>query len=103
MKILVIEDEPKVVACLKKGLEENGYEVDVAYDGQIGERLVTKENYNLVLLDIIIPGINGIELCKRIREKNNQVPVLMLTALGTTNDKVEGFIKLVVIITVNAI
>ena len=91
MNLLVIEDEPKVVAFLKKGLEEQGYSVDIAYDGQMGERLATKEFYDLILLDIIIPGINGIELCKRIRDKNEQVPILMLTALGTTDDKVTGF------------
>lgn len=91
MKILVIEDEPKVVGFLKQGLEENGYEVDTAYDGMMGERLATKENYDIILLDVIIPHINGIELCKRIREKNDSVPILLLTALGTTDDKVIGF------------
>ena len=91
MKILVVEDEPKVVAFLKKGLEEQGFEVDAAYDGFIGERLATKETYDLILLDVIIPQINGFELCKRIRQKNEDVPILMLTALGTTDDKVEGF------------
>ena len=91
LKILVIEDEPKVVAFLKKGLEEQGYDVDVAYDGYIGEKLGLKEGYDLIIMDIIIPHINGIELCKKLRKKNMQVPILMLTALGTTNDKVEGF------------
>ena len=91
VNILVVEDEPKVVAFLKKGLEEHGYSVDVAYDGHMGEKLAIKGGYDLVILDIIIPGMNGIELCKRIREKGIQIPVLMLTALGTTDDKVEGF------------
>ncbi len=91
VKILVIEDEPKVVAFLKKGLEEQGYDVDAVYDGQIGEKMINNEDYDLIILDVIIPGINGIELCKRIREKDNQIPILMLTALGTTDDKVEGF------------
>jgi len=91
MKILIIEDEPKVVAFLKKGLEENGYDVEFAYDGQIGERLATKEYFDLILLDVIIPHINGLELCKRIREINQQIPILILTALGTTDDKVTGF------------
>ncbi|MEX2371423.1 MAG: response regulator transcription factor [Bacteroidales bacterium] len=91
MRILVIEDEPKVVAFLKKGLEENGFEVDVAFDGQMGEKLVSRDLYDLIILDIIIPGINGIELCRRIREKNIISPVLMLSALGTTDDKLEGF------------
>jgi two-component system copper resistance phosphate regulon response regulator CusR len=91
MKILIIEDEPKVVAFLKKGLEENGYDVEFAFDGQIGERLATKEYFDLILLDVIIPHINGLELCKRIREINQQIPILILTALGTTDDKVTGF------------
>lgn len=91
VKILIIEDEPKVVAFLKKGLEEQGYDIAVAYDGQMGERLATKENYDLILLDVILPYENGIELCKKIREKNEQVPILMLTALGTTDDKINGF------------
>lgn len=91
VKILIIEDEPKVVAFLKKGLEEQGFEVSFAYDGQLGERLATKEDFDIIILDVIIPQVNGIELCRRIREKNVQVPILMLTALGTTEDKVSGF------------
>lgn len=91
MKILIIEDEPKVVDFLKKGLEELGYETAVAFDGYIGEKLATRESFDLILLDVIIPGINGVELCKKIREKDEQVPILMLTALGTVEDKVDGF------------
>lgn len=88
---MVIEDEPKVVSFLKQGLEEQGYDIDVAYDGQMGERLATKEYYDLILLDVILPHINGIELCRKIRKTNENVSILMLTALGTTDDKVEGF------------
>jgi DNA-binding response OmpR family regulator len=91
VKILIIEDEPKVVAFLKKGLQEQGYDVTVAYDGQMGERLATKDNFDMIILDVIIPQLNGIELCKRIRQDNEQVPILMLTALGTTDDKILGF------------
>ena len=91
MRILLIEDEPQVVEFLKKGLTEKGHETEVAYDGQIGERLAFKEIFDLIILDVILPGINGYELCKRFREKGLQVPVLMLTALGTTDDKVTGF------------
>jgi two-component system copper resistance phosphate regulon response regulator CusR len=91
MRILLVEDEPKVVEFIRKGLEEQGYETDVAYDGQMGERLALKGRYNLIILDVILPFINGYELCKRIREKGRQVPVLMLTALGTTDDKISGF------------
>lgn len=91
MKILVIEDEPKVAAFLQKGLSESGYDTDVAYDGEMGKRKATKDEYDLVLLDVIIPYINGIELCKEIRVQKPNLPVLMLTALGTTEDKIEGF------------
>ncbi|MBK5278479.1 MAG: response regulator transcription factor [Bacteroidia bacterium] len=90
MKILVVEDEPKVANFIKSGLEENGYEVDLAFDGQLGEKLSLTRDYNLAILDIIIPVINGLELCKRIREVKPGLPILMLTALGTTEDKVMG-------------
>jgi two-component system, OmpR family, copper resistance phosphate regulon response regulator CusR len=91
MKILLVEDEPKVVEFIKKGLEEQGYEIEVAFDGQTGERLASKEYYDLIIIDIILPLINGYELCKRIRQKGLQVPILMLTALGTIDDKISGF------------
>jgi DNA-binding response OmpR family regulator len=91
MKILIVEDESKVVDFLRKGLEEQGYLVEVAYDGQMGEKLALRNVYDLMILDVILPYINGTELCKRIRNQNTTVPILMLTALGTTDDKVSGF------------
>ena len=91
MKILIVEDEIKVAEFLKKGLEEQGYSTDVAYDGQMGEKLALRNQYDILLLDVILPLINGYELCKRIREKKPHVPILMLTALGTTEDKLSGF------------
>ena len=91
MKILVVEDEVKVAGFLQKGLEEQGFTVDVAYDGQMGEKLALRNSYDILLLDVILPLINGYELCRRIREKKPNVPVLMLTALGTTSDKLTGF------------
>jgi DNA-binding response OmpR family regulator len=91
MKILVVEDELKVVEFLKKGLEEQDYEVDIAFDGQMGERLAVKNTYEIILLDVILPYMNGYELCKKIRVKNQKVPIIMLTALGTTDDKLTGF------------
>lgn len=91
MKILVIEDEPKVAVFIREGLESMHHEVDVAYDGQIGERLALKNPYHVIILDIIIPHINGIELCRRIKSVKPGMPILMLTALGTTDDKVTGF------------
>jgi two-component system, OmpR family, copper resistance phosphate regulon response regulator CusR len=91
MNILVVEDEQKVAAFLKNGLEEQGYNVDLAYDGYTGEKLAFNKDYDLILLDVIIPVTNGIDLCKKIKSSKPETPVLMLTALGTTDDKVAGF------------
>ncbi|KAA0993597.1 response regulator [Dyadobacter aurulentus] len=90
MKLLLIEDEPKTLQSIKQGLEENGYEVDIAYDGLIGKQLAKNNSYQLIISDIIIPGINGIELCREIRSWGDETPIIMLTALGTTDDKVTG-------------
>lgn len=90
-KILLVEDEQKIADTLKLGLTENGYVVDAAYDGKIGLKFFEMHQYNLVVLDINLPGINGFELCKIIRSKNAQVPVIMLTALNSLSDKIEGY------------
>ncbi len=90
MKILVVEDEIKVSEVLKRGLQEAGYEVDTAYDGEIGLRLAGSGKYDLIILDINLPRINGLELCKRLRQKDEVTPVLMLTALGMSDDIVTG-------------
>ena len=89
--ILIVEDEQKIADTLKLGLTENGYHVDVAYDGTIGLKLFEAYPYNLVVLDINLPGINGYELCRKIRSKNSQIPVIMLTALSSLDDKIEGY------------
>jgi two-component system copper resistance phosphate regulon response regulator CusR len=91
MKILVIEDEPKVASFIKRGLEELSFKVDVVYDGFLGEKLATTRDYDIILLDIIIPVKNGIDVCRQVKTVKPDVPVLMLTALGTTDDKVSGF------------
>ena len=91
MKILIVEDEPKVASFIKKGLEENNYEAEIAYDGISGEKLSQLYKYDMFILDIIIPGISGLDLCKKLKKQNPNVPVLMLTALGTTDDKLIGF------------
>lgn len=91
MNILIVEDEPKVASFLRKGLEESNFEAHVSYDGLIAEKLAQQYKYDLFILDIILPGINGIELCKRLKKLFPNVPVLMLTALGTTDDKISGF------------
>lgn len=91
MKLLLLEDEPKTLQSIRQGLEENGYEVDYAYDGLIGLQLTRRNQYQLIISDIIMPGMNGVELCQEIRNSGNETPFLMLTALGTTDDKVTGF------------
>ncbi|NJM24475.1 MAG: response regulator transcription factor [Bacteroidia bacterium] len=91
MKILVVEDEQKVASFLKDGLEEQGYEVTVAYDGSMGDRLSNNVAFDIILMDVVLPGINGIQLCELVKSRSPQTPVLMLTALGTTDDKVVGF------------
>ncbi|QMW04563.1 response regulator [Spirosoma foliorum] len=90
MKILIIEDEVKTIQSIKQGLEEHQWEVDIAYDGTIGLQLATRSAYALVICDIILPGMNGLELVRKLREANISVPVLLLTALGTTDDKIVG-------------
>ncbi len=91
MHILIVEDEKKITDSLKKGLEELHYEVSAAYDGRIGEKLFAQQTPDLVILDINLPGINGLELSQRIRQKNKAVPILMLTTFGSVEDKLEGF------------
>lgn len=90
-RILLIEDEQKIADTLKLGLTENNFQVLVAYDGSIGFKLFENYSFDLVVLDINLPGINGYDLCKRIRAKNSDIPVIMLTALSSLNDKIEGY------------
>jgi two-component system, OmpR family, copper resistance phosphate regulon response regulator CusR len=90
-KILLVEDEHKIADTLKLGLIENGYFVEVAYDGNIGYKLFTAHHFNLIILDINLPGMNGYDLCKAIRNQNSSIPIIMLTALNALNDKIEGY------------
>jgi two-component system copper resistance phosphate regulon response regulator CusR len=90
MRILIVEDEAKVAEVLKRGLTEAGYEADIAFDGQIGLRLAQSGEYDLILLDINLPLLNGLELCRQLRQKDEITPVLMLTALGMSDDIVAG-------------
>ncbi|MFA6950192.1 MAG: response regulator transcription factor [Lentimicrobiaceae bacterium] len=92
-KILIVEDHVKMADSISRGLEENGYKTDVAYDGFIGKRMFDSNEYNLIVLDINLPLLNGYELCAEIRKKDPQIPVIMLTALGSTDDKLLGFEK----------
>jgi len=76
-KILIIEDEQKIADTIKFGLTENGYYAEVAYDGKIGLSLFGQQEFNLLIIDINLPGINGYELCKAIRYKNSYIPIIM--------------------------
>jgi len=91
MRILIVEDEPKVASFIKNGLGDNLYESDIAYDSVSAEKLFRQYKYDLIILDLIIPGTGGLELCKKLKSQRPNIPVLMLTALGTTEDKIEGF------------
>lgn len=91
MQILVIEDEQRVAELIQKGLTELGFQVTLAYDGDMGKKLALSKSFDLILMDLILPKINGIDLCKEIRLNFPNIPIIMLTALGTTDDKVEGF------------
>lgn len=90
MKILLVEDEPKVASFIKKGLEEQLFHVDVSHDGLTGKHMALLNSYDLMILDLNLPQLSGIEVCKIVRSKKKNMPILMLTALGTTDDKVIG-------------
>ena len=91
MKILIIEDEEKVISFLKKGLEELGHQVHCAPDGKAAVEFYTRSSFDILLVDIILPDINGFELCKQFKSLCPDVPVIMLTALDTLEDKLDGF------------
>ncbi|MBD2757627.1 response regulator transcription factor [Spirosoma validum] len=91
MKLLVVEDEPKTLQAIQQGLEESQFDVDIAYDGLIARRLALKNNYAAIITDLILPGLNGYELCRQLRAEGITTPILMLTALGETDDKISGF------------
>jgi len=90
MKILIVEDDIKISSFLQKGLEEENYTIDCSFDGEDALYLVQNNTYDLILLDIMIPFINGVDLCKRIREKNISCPIIMLTAKSSIEEKVLG-------------
>jgi DNA-binding response OmpR family regulator len=90
MRILVVEDEPVAAAVLAKGLREHAYAVDVAVDGDDALEQVGVNDYDLVILDVLLPGITGLELCRQLRDAGSTVPILMLTARGGLDQRVEG-------------
>jgi DNA-binding response OmpR family regulator len=91
MNILIIEDDQRIAELIQRGLEEQGFATALAYDGLSGKKLALQNNYDLIITDIILPRIDGLDLCKQIRQTKPETPIIMLTALGTTDDKVEGF------------
>jgi len=90
MNILLVEDDKGVVHFIEKGLNENNFTVTCAYDGKAGLALALKETFDLIILDVMMPLLNGVEVCAKIRVHNANVPILMLTALGSTDDKITG-------------
>lgn len=90
MKILLVEDEKRLSYFIKKGLIEQGFAVDSAFDGEEGLYLAKEETYDVIILDVMLPKLSGIELCKKLRELKKETPVLMLTAKSEVDDKVEG-------------
>ncbi len=89
-RILLVEDEASVVSFIKKGLAEEGYEVSVALDGPSGLQMAEAHDYDLIILDIMLPGKNGLEVCRELRVKNRKLAILFLTALGTSENVVLG-------------
>ena len=90
-KILIVEDDSRIAAFIKMGLEECGYEIEIAYDGMIGKSYALSGKHDLIVMDVNLPQINGFQLCKTIRENNLQVPIIMLSALESLEDKLLGF------------
>lgn len=91
IKILLVEDEKKIATALKTGMDEQGFNTVVAYDGATGEKLFSNDDFDLVILDINLPDTDGYSLSKIIRQRNRDIPIIMLTALGNVDDKLEGF------------
>lgn len=90
MRILVVEDEHKIANSIKKGLEQESFAVDVAYDGEDGFDLASSEAYDVLVLDLMLPGISGMDIVKKLREEKNHTPILILTAKGALEEKVHG-------------
>lgn len=90
-QILLVEDDQRVSELIKRSLEEQGFDVYLAYDGDMGKKLALHGDIDLLITDIILPRLSGLDLCKEIRQTKPDLPIIMLTALGTTDDKVEGF------------
>jgi DNA-binding response OmpR family regulator len=91
MKILVVEDEHRIANTIKEGLEQERYAVDVVYDGETGYDLASTEDYDVIVLDLMLPKMDGLEICQKLRQEDIHTPILMLTAKGQIQDKIKGF------------
>ncbi len=91
MKLLIVEDDLRIAELIHRGLEEQGFSVTLAYDGLSGKKLALQNDYDGVITDIVLPKMDGLELCKVLKNQKPYLPIILLTALGTTDDKVEGF------------
>lgn len=90
MHVLIVEDDVRVAELISRVMQENAYQVSMAYDGKQAMGLVQSQDFDLIITDIILPELNGIEFCRKVRSIKPHIPIIMLTALGTTNHKVEG-------------
>ena len=90
MRVLVVEDEHKIANAVKRGLEQESYAVDVAFDGEYGFDLASTEQYDVIVLDLMLPKMDGVEVCRRLRKDGIHTPILMLTARGQISDRVNG-------------
>jgi DNA-binding response OmpR family regulator len=90
MKLLIVEDEPNLLSVLRKGFTENNFEVSVCLDGETALEMIQNNDFDVVILDVMLPKVNGIEICRRLRAMKNFVPILLLTALGTSENIVNG-------------
>lgn len=93
MRILIVEDEHKIANAIQKGLKQESYAVDVAYDGTTGYDLASTEDYDVIVLDRLLPGIEGLEICRLLRKNAIHTPILLLTAKGQVSDRVDGLEK----------
>jgi two-component system, OmpR family, copper resistance phosphate regulon response regulator CusR len=91
MRVLLVEDDPKIASFIKIGLESNNYTVVTAFDSMMGEKLALSKKFDVMIFDVVIPGISGFELCRKIRDCNIFTPIIMLTSLDSVEDKLTGF------------
>lgn len=90
MRVLIVEDEHKIANSIKGGLEQESFAVDVTYDGERGYDMASSEEYDAIILDLMLPSLDGLSICKRLREEKNHTPILLLTAKGALCNKIEG-------------